>query len=235
MVLQAYRVACRDADPSDPTLRARIDDAFEELRRYYELRSEATSGAAGPASEAALQIAHDVPVVVVQLKVLGLAAGASLKQVRFAFKRIEEKYRESDPEWPRARYEQAQRAHSAVKTIYGQRLQLAREGGRTTSSRVRVAMWLVFAVLSITAANMHLPEIRAAIMNVSEGDLLYLKRDDSFFGTVVGYDPEHVFSLMPGEPVPAFKVRLGGTDSEIWMSKWFILRAASKQAADEAK
>jgi hypothetical protein len=113
---------------------------------------------------------------------------------------------------------EAGRAYAVLTRIFSERERMERrERLRRKAIRSAIVATVAIVILSVAMLIHNRLTIRAVLVSFSDGDEVFFRANDSYFGTVVGYESDHQFRV--GTPVPAYKIRLANSETEIWMSK----------------
>ena len=97
------------------------------------------------------------------------------------------------------------------------------------------AMLALALVLGVTYVAMNYQEVRLMLVRYEPGDVVRFKHEESPYGKVLRYDPEHRFHA--GEPAGAYEIALSGKDETVWLSERIVVKGmvpiapASSQAA----
>ncbi len=165
------------------------------------------------------------------LALLKLAPDPKPEAVDLAYATALQQYREPLSPADQQQVSRLRRAHRIVRrTVQARRLRIALMRQRRKLISAFLTLTMCAAVLVYTNVEF----LRAAATHFQPGDVLYVKRDGRKFGTVVAYEPEHRFPGT-GRSVAAYKVRLSGSGTRVWVARPVLVEGTRAVAWQESQ
>ena len=158
------------------------------------------------------------PLIVRYQEVLDVAHGASLTEIETAYQARQTELQSLPPDIADERMHEAERAFRVLARVFSEREQVEQTEQRKKHT-LRTALIAGTLTIGLALAIFQYNKLffRAQFVSFDIGDEIFSRRDRSHYGTVIDYDDDHQFRV--GAPVPAFRIRLADSDTEIWMSK----------------
>ena len=149
------------------------------------------------------------------LELLGVEPDATMQEISTHYFVMIKKFPENPTEEQEEAIKELQHAFSIVRRAYAGHV-AARPS--TFSARTFLAVVAVLAILGGSAfAVLNASAIQIMMNRHEVGDVLRWKNQNEPYGTVVGYEEQHLFHA--GPPSAAFEIRLTGEEETIWIGE----------------
>jgi hypothetical protein len=158
------------------------------------------------------------PLIVRYQEILDVVPGATLTEIETAYQARQAELQSLPPEIADERMHEAERAFRVLARVFSEQEQVEQTEQRKKHT-IRTALIAGTVTIGLALAIFQFNKLffRAQFVSFDIGDEIFSRRDRSHFGTVIDYDEDHQFRV--GSPVPAFRIRLADSGSEIWMSR----------------
>jgi hypothetical protein len=164
------------------------------------------------------------PLIVHYQKVLDVPPGASLSEIETAYQARQAELQSLPPESADKQLHEAERAFRILARVNTEQEQVEKtERRKQHALRTILIAGAITIGMALAIFQFNKLFFRAQFVSFEIGDEIFSRRDRSHFGTVIDFDADYQFRV--GAPVPAYRIHLADSDSEIWMSKKQAVKA----------
>jgi hypothetical protein len=157
------------------------------------------------------------------LDILGVKPGATMDEIHTAYYLLIEKYAHNPTEDEAEEQLKLQHAYNILCRSYEEPEQEspAESDRGNTKLFLMIAAGLLAVCVPVLVA-LNFSALKLGMTELDPGTVVRLKDANAPYGTILRYDPAHVFHT--GKPSPAYEIHLRGKEETVWLSKRVVVK-----------